>query len=345
MKKKIVHIISSAVWRGCEQQVHFLFNHQSDDFDYYLFCPEGAELKRRNSDKGDKIFTYKKWSGLDFFAALELKKVCKKNKIDLIQLHDSHAVNTYILADLMGMNIPAIIHRHVNHPITSKWKYNHKKIIKIICVSETVKATVSKMVPEEKLVVVYPAIDVKKFERKSIIKTGGEFTVGIISALEKEKNIEEFIEIANKISSKNEDIKFIVVGDGSLKFDLKSNYNPNISFLGFRNDIPEILYSIDLFLFTSKSEGWGIVLLEAMAAKVPVVCANFPAAAEMIQDGKTGFIYKDVNHAVQLIEKLLTTSDLQLTTIENAYHFVQQFDVTLMNEKIEEVYQSVFKHA
>ena len=347
MKKKILHIISSIVWRGCEQQVHYLFNHQSNDFEYYLFCPKNAELEKRNAVKKDKIFTYKKRVGFDLFAAIELKKVCKKHAIDIIQLHDSHAINTYILADLLGMNLPAIIHRHVNHPITSNWKYNHKKIKKIICVSEVVKNTVSKMVDEKKLVVVHPAIDIKKFETETIRKfEKKDFIVGIISALEKEKNIEEFIEIANKISIKRKDIKFIIVGDGSLKFhpDINQNkqHNTQISFLGFRNDIPEILSTLDVFLFTSKSEGLGIVLLEAMAAKVPIVSNNFPAVREVIENEQTGYIYTTIEDAIHKIEILITKYEIQNTIIENAFNFVQDFDITLMNKKIEVIYNNLF---
>jgi glycosyltransferase involved in cell wall biosynthesis len=168
--------------------------------------------------------------------------------------------------------------------------------------------------------------------------------IGIISALEPEKNIEEFIKIAEKISSTRNDIKFVIIGDGSLTTKIKSeilHLKSYIFLLGFRDDIPQILSSLDIFLFTSKNEGFGQVLLEAMASKVPVITSNFGTAKEVIEDKKTGFIYKDINDAVQLIEKMLTTYDLQLTTITNAFNFVQQFDVKEMNEKINNLYETI----
>ena len=70
-----------------------------------------------------------------------------------------------------------------------------------------------------------------------------------------EKNIEEFIKIAEKISSTRNDIKFVIIGDGSLKSNLISQISSEISelksniiFLGFRDDIPQILSSLDIFL-------------------------------------------------------------------------------------------------
>ena len=354
MKKKVLHIISSVHWRGGEQQVQYLLQDESTAFEYYLFCPENAELIKRNPVKQERIFTYKKRFGADLFAAFQLKKICATQQIDLLHLHDTHSLQTFWLADLLGMHLPAVLHRHVSFPVFSKWKYKHPQLKKIICVSAVIKQYFSGFIADQQLELIPPGIDVKKFAaftdtsilRKEInIREEGRI-IGMVAALEKEKNIDEFLEIAYRYSKLHPQDQFVLIGEGSLMQSFKTQYNlSNLHFMGFRNHIETLLPSFDVFLFTSKNEGFGQVLLEAMASKVPIVCANFPAAAESIQDGKTGFIYKDIHHAVQLIEHLRTTNDLRFTTIENAYHFVQQFDVTLMNEKIEEVYQSVFKHA
>ncbi len=354
MKKRILHIISSLNWRGGEQQVDYLFNHTSAEFEYYLFCPEKAELVKRNAAKKENIFTYKKRFGVDVFAALELKKVCKKNQIDLIHLHDSHAINTYLLADLLGMNIPALIHRHVNFLVVSKWKYKHHKIKKIICVSETIKNGFSHFVDAQKLCVIHPGIDLKRLtmndEQLRVNKLKQELSlsnetsiIGIVSALEKEKNIREFIEIAENFIKQHKNYHFIIIGDGSLKSQFQ-HLNSNIHLLGFRNNIQELLPSFDIFLFTSKNEGFPLVLLEAMASKVPVLSYNFPAANELLQHEKNGLSYNNVEDAVHKLQLLNTEIKLRTTLVENAFQFIQQFDITLMNQQIEEVYKSIFTH-
>jgi hypothetical protein len=167
MKKRVLHIISSVNWRGGEQQVDAIFNYSHADFDYYIFCPENAELQKRNEVKKTKIFTYKKRFGADILAAFKLKKVCAGNQIDLIHLHDSHAINTYYIACLFGLKIPAVIHRHVNFPVTKRWKYNAEKIKKIICVSETVKAGFQSFITEEKLVVIQPGIEISQWSENN----------------------------------------------------------------------------------------------------------------------------------------------------------------------------------
>lgn len=115
-----------------------------------IYLSQNSALHFKNIPlKKDKLFTYKKRFGFDVLAAIKLKILVRKKKIDLIHLHDSHSINTYLLADLFGMNIPAVIHRHVNFPIVTKWKYSYHKIQKIICVSNEVKKNLSAFVDEK----------------------------------------------------------------------------------------------------------------------------------------------------------------------------------------------------
>ncbi len=344
MKKKILHIISSVSWRGGEQQVHYLLNHYSDMYDTYLFCPEGAALAEKNKHKQDAIFTYKKRFGADVAAALKLKNVVLQNKIDLLHLHDPHAINTYTLARWLGLKVPAVIHRHVNFNVGAGRKYRNELIRQIICVSNTVKGTMKKVAEENKLTVVHPAIDVNRYSVPRAGKENRKIRIGIVSALEKEKNIGSFISIANKMLIKRSDIEFVIVGDGSLRSSLDMN-NSSISFLGNRDDIPTLLSTFDVFLFTSVNEGFPLVLLEAMAARVPIVTHHFPSANELIEQDRTGFMYRTEEEAIGKIEILLSDVKINHTIIENAFNFAQQFNTAVMNQQVENLYYNIFRHA
>lgn len=356
MKKRILHIISSVNWRGGEQQVDALFNYSHADFDYYIFCPENAELQKRNEVKKNKIFTYKKRFGVDILAAFKLKKVCAGNQIDLIHMHDSHAINTYYIACLFGLKIPSVIHRHVNFPVTKKWKYNAEKIKKIICVSETVKAGFQSFITEEKLVVIQPGIHISQWtENNNSHKIKNELNlsnehkiVGMVAALEKEKNIDAFLEIAKKVIEQNNNIHFVLIGDGTLMHTYTQSTNQqkmNIHFLGFRDDVKELISGFDVFLFTSNNEGFPLVLLEAMAAKIPILSNNFPSVNELLQYQQNGLLYKNMEDAVYKLQLLNSETTQRNQLVENAFQFVQQFDITLMNQRIADVYKSIFTHA
>jgi glycosyltransferase involved in cell wall biosynthesis len=135
--------------------------------------------------------------------------------------------------------------------------------------------------------------------------------------LEKEKNIEEFLEIAKKVIEQNDNFHFVLIGDGSLMHTYTQSTNQqkkNIHFLGFRDDVKELISGFDVFLFTSKNEGFPLVLLEAMAAKIPILSNNFPSVNELLQHQKNGLIYKNVEDAVYKLQLLNTETDTTKTT-------------------------------
>ncbi|MEZ5025690.1 MAG: glycosyltransferase [Chitinophagales bacterium] len=348
MKHKILHIHSNKVWRGAEQQIDYIINYPSSMFEHYLFCVQDGALHQKNKNK--TVFGYKKHFGFDILAAWNLKKYCAEKKIDLLHLHDSHAINTYQIAHFFGLKIKAVIHRHVLFPIKHPKKYT-KNIAKIICSSNAIKQTLETFIDADNLVVIHPSVDVQLFQKnkqkQNLIKTSLALEntaklIGIVAALEEEKNVIEFIEIAQQCIKKKSNYHFIIIGTGSLYEKYKATYqNQQIHFLGFRNDIPVLLSELDIFLFTSKTEGFGQVIIEAMAANVCVISKNFPAVYDTIQHEKTGFIYTDKNEVCTLLETILQSSKIQAQITQQAAVLVQQFDVPLMMEKIEKCYLSV----
>jgi glycosyltransferase involved in cell wall biosynthesis len=248
------------------------------------------------------------------------------------------------------MNKPAVIHRHVNFDISTKWKYNRKSIKKIICVSEEVKSTMRKAIATDKIEVVHPGIEIDRFKDKKIFKEndGGKYIVGVVTALEKEKNVEEFISIAAELLTLRKDLQFIIVGTGSQQKKLETyicslGLEQAIRLTGFQNDIENILPDLDVFLFTSVSEGFPLALLEAMAAKVPVVSTDSGGIRSMIKNGETGLLYgcgekeRAADHVLSLLNDTATAERMA----GEAFQYVQQFDVPLMNKKIECIYSSV----
>jgi len=90
-------------------------------------------------------------------------------------------------------------------------------------------------------------------------------------------------------------MKLILVGDGSERKRLHKQIRDrrlvsNILCLGLREDVPEILSSGDVFILSSLNEGFGIVLLEAMAFRLPIVATRVGGVSEVVEDGQTGLL-------------------------------------------------------
>jgi glycosyltransferase involved in cell wall biosynthesis len=115
-----------------------------------------------------------------------------------------------------------------------------------------------------------------------------------------------------------------IIGDGpdltALSSRAAAEY-PNVTFLGFRDDVPEKYAVDDLLLHTCPIEPFGLVILEAMAAKLPVLVPDQGGAASLVEDGITGFTYhaNDGAHLAQRLAELRTADPALLNKVaENA---------------------------
>jgi glycosyltransferase involved in cell wall biosynthesis len=78
----------------------------------------------------------------------------------------------------------------------------------------------------------------------------------------------------------------------------------HLRFLGFQNDVPSFLHAIDVFAFASRSEGFGQVVIEAMAAGKPVVASRIAPLTEIVVDGETG-LWAELENPKSFAEKIL----------------------------------------
>jgi len=120
-----------------------------------------------------------------------------------------------------------------------------------------------------------------------------------------------------------------------------SNY---VIFAGIRNNIPEILTIADVFVMSSLTEGMPISLLEAMAAKVPVIATKVGQIPRIIEDGKSGVLVepKDSSTLADAIFEILHNKEKAKQLAENAFSKVQQeFSSEKMAEKYRNIYDSL----
>lgn len=183
--------------------------------------------------------------------------------------------------------------------------------------------------------------------RKEFNITNDEYMIVNIGRLIKSKGQLYLIRVMKKVIEKNEKIKLVIVGKGNLKNKLKNeikklNLEKHVFLAGFRNDIPELLKAADLFVFPSLWEGLGIAVLEAMAAKVPIVASNIETINEYISDGEEAFLvdYNDANEMAYKILDLLNNSFLREKFVTKSYKKVNNW---FSSEKIAKEYASLYK--
>lgn len=144
-----------------------------------------------------------------------------------------------------------------------------------------------------------------------------------------EKNIKTLIEIYHTLQKEGLDYNLIIVGDGTAK-TIAAQEMPNAYFLGKKDhdQLSRLYASADAFVFTSTSETYGNVVVEAMASGLPCVIANGGGSASLIDHGISGYKCTPQNalEYVYFLKKIISNTDLQLQFKKEGLQFVSNLD-------------------
>jgi glycosyltransferase involved in cell wall biosynthesis len=342
-RKKVLHIATALSWRGGEQQLAYLVEELQSEVDQVVLCSKDSELEKYCRDKGIDFIAQKKRGGFDLAYAKKIKTLCKELTIDLCHMHDAHAHTFAIIAAVMGNKTPLVLSRRVDFPIkqkfTSKFKYNHPAIKKILCVSEMIKKITAPGIKEKsKLHTVYSGVDLGKFSsrtnklREELGINENIPLVGNTSALADHKDYFTFLDVAEKVVKAKPEVQFVIMGDGPMREEIKAyaaskKLLDNLTFTGYRNDIPEVLSDLDVFLITSKTEGLGTSIIDAFACEVPVVATAAGGIPELVEDRKTGLLcpVKDSSEISKAVLELIEDTDLAKQLTQQAKVKVKKF--------------------
>ncbi|MEC8853529.1 MAG: N-acetyl-alpha-D-glucosaminyl L-malate synthase BshA, partial [Bacteroidota bacterium] len=170
-----------------------------------------------------------------------------------------------------------------------------------------------------------------------------------ISNLRKVKRVQDVLKVFAKIREKIPS-KLLLIGDGPERLEMEQlcrnlNLCESIRFIGKLKAVEKILSVSDLFLLPSATESFGLVALEAMASKVPVISSNSGGLPEVNIDGKTGFLLdvKDVNAMAEKAIYLLKNKNLLEEFKQNAYTHAMEFDLPNILPLYEKIYEELSK--
>lgn len=171
-----------------------------------------------------------------------------------------------------------------------------------------------------------------------------------VSRLNKEKNIEFLIQGLGRLKQRIGDtFTTLIIGEGPLKEQLQSmvrelELEKNVVFLGNvpNQEIKDYYRACDMFLFASKSETQGIVLLEAMAAKNPVVAIKASGVVEVVKDGINGYMTEDnIEEWASKISYILSNPRKLEEMKQGAYKTAQSYSA----ESVAEIAEAYYKQA
>jgi len=265
--------------------------------------------------------------------------IAQKHNIPLYVFEHNSPLFIYNKRDLDHITTPKGVLRRVLHPYILHREVKRKRYLlshakKYVLLSKQYIPEFCKLIGTDKqderiTYINNPAIPVPtddSIEKENIILC--------VSRLAKEKCVDKMLSMWKDLSSELNDWKFVIVGDGPERQNLESIVNTNnierVEFIGFAKPT-QYYQKAKIFWMTSKYEGWGMTLMEAMQQGcVPVAFHTFSSLLDIIDDGKNGYVIgKGKNNAFILNSlSLAKDEDLRKQMSEFAMKKVEQFELS-----------------
>lgn len=171
------------------------------------------------------------------------------------------------------------------------------------------------------------------------------FKIGIISRLIPGKDYPTLFRAIQRVLETNNNVVLLIVGDGQQKFHLLKLMNTldissNVVWIGKINEVSKFLSELDLFVFTSKGEGFGLVILEAMLASKPILAARNSAIPEVLGKSYSGlFETGNFKELASKIGRVIESSEFSKHLIESYQPQLELFNPKKMAKLVKQTYE------
>jgi glycosyltransferase involved in cell wall biosynthesis len=337
----VIHVNLARGFRGGERQTVLLIQAlvgSGGITRQTLVCQPSSPMRTELSSTSSVAFVN---------ARYQLDGHCKAGKADVVHAHEAKGVHWAWLHRML-YRTPYIITRRVDTPIKRKWSNavfyrgaNYCVAISTVIAEELKNFTTS-------AIHIIPSAHSGSLKNPKVAvefrkKYADKVIIGHVGALvDRHKGQRVLIEVAKKLEHKCPECLFVFFGRGEDEEVLKSESESvgNIVWAGFKENINDYLPGLDIFVFPSRNEGLGSVLLDVMNAGVPIIASKVGGIPDIIKPGKTGFLVSVDNHIEieHWILELKENSSLSDDVVKRARSFLNLYSKEMMAKKYMDIY-------
>lgn len=327
-------------------------------------------LMRQHTGYGVKRLWSAHWRSVAWAArgALALSRYVRRHRVDLIHTHYYHYHGLSALAHVL-CGVKCVWHWHGQEYRASLLKLGPfiRRLIRsfgwFIAISQTTRASIQALTGE-RVTVVYnglppPQACGRRRELREMLRLPAEArVVGMVGTLHPIKGHLDALEAAARICRRHSDVHFVFIGGHTQPLEAyrarvlqrrrELDLEHRVHFLGHRDDAAELTSGFDIKILTTlpPGEGFGLVIIEAMARRVPVIATDVGAPREILTHNHTGILVPpaDPTALAQAIEDLLTDPERRHRLGQAGYAaFCERFDIRRTVREIEAVYDRLLK--
>lgn len=361
-KKKVLHVLTDRNIGGAGRWLlYYLKYFDREHFLVKVVLPEDSLLCERVRALEVPVIPLAEMEdrSYDKKAAKALVQVFRQEKPDIVHTHASMTArmaarrarvpmicNTKHCMEGAGGSLPKkLLRRAINH------RYSDR----IIAVSKAVrKSMIAGGTDPKQIVTIYNGIErvpIPTAEEKERLLASfggkkGEKAVGMVARLEPVKDHETFLQGAKKVLEHRQDVRFYIIGDGSLREELERRtrelgIEEQVTFTGFLQEVEQMEAALDIAVITSQAEALCLSLLESMVAGIPAVGTDSGGVAEVIRHGENGYLIPvgDAEALAERLEELLSDEEKRRTFGMQAKKDAErEFLADKMTKRIEKLY-------
>jgi glycosyltransferase involved in cell wall biosynthesis len=363
----IMQICASPSWGGMEMHVGFLSTQLARKGHQIIpVCYPDSPLDRDLQERGFTPLRLRLGGYFHLSAIRQLAQWLEETAVDVVHSHYSRDLWTIVPAmQLLPRRMPLILTKHIGtqkpkRDVLHRWIY--RRVDHIVAISEVIRQNVIATHPiaAGRVSVVHHGVDLSRFApnesersaaRQELGFTPEHLVLGIIGRLQVSKGYLEFLAAARQLADEIPQARYLLIGEASRgetseaqmildkirEWQLEKIVCP----LGFRRDIPRLLNAMDVFIFPSHAEAFGLVLIEAMATAKPVVSSNSDGVLDIMRHQETGLLAppRDVEALCAAIRTLAGNPALRLAMGRRAReHVLKFFALERMLEALESIY-------
>jgi L-malate glycosyltransferase len=347
----VIHVASGREWRGGQRQVWLLAQQLGRlGVEQVVVTGSGTDLARRLRSSGVRVRTVGWKAGIDPRVVPAILSELRRNPA-VLHAHDAHALTLAgISAWLSGS--PLVVTRRVDFPLRHRGFWTRAD--HVIAISHAVAdVLVRSGVSRRRITVVYSGISVE--ETRKATRLGVRDLLGLspdarvaanVAALVPHKDHATLVNAASHLAQRHPELHWVIAGEGELRPALETQIqrlglHGRVHLMGQVVSPERLIADADVFVMSSREEGLGTSVLEAMALGIPVASTTAGGLPEML-GADSGLLVppRDPGALAEAVARILENAEVGARLAEKARAGVLRFSDLRMAEEVRSVYRS-----